>query len=251
MTSIFMFHAVGDPIDIDGSDPHYAVSCEQFTKQILKIGQSVPLADQLAQDGKITTNCITFDDGHLSNFSKAFPILVKHKLSAEFYVNTAFVGDKNYMSWEQLREMQNAGMSIQSHGHHHEYFSDMSESQIESELIQSKKSIEENLGIKVTVFAPPGGRFDNRVVKIAKKLGYQCIATSIPGCVNNGRNFTLPRFAIIHTTNENTVANWCHRFSRDTLKQSLRYSVFSVAKKVLGNKNYERLRGKVLGNGVG
>ncbi len=250
MTSIFMYHAVGDTLDIEGSDPHYAVTCEQFTAQILKIKESLPLAFQLDKNGLVSSNCITFDDGHLSNYTKAFPILLKHNLKAEFYINTAFVGNEHYMTWEQLKEMQKAGMSIQSHGHHHEYFSDMSEAQIESELSESKIQIEKNLGSKVTVFAPPGGRFDDRVVKIAKSLGYQCIATSVPGCVKNSSAFTFPRFAIIHSTSTKTVSNWCRQYSLDTIKQSLRYSIFGLAKRLLGNKNYERLRGKLLGDGA-
>ena len=249
MASIFMYHAVGDSKDIDGSDPHYAVNSENFRQQVVKIATSIPLSQQLAEQGYIHTNCITFDDGHLSNYTVAFPILVEKGLTAEFYINSAFVGNDNYMSWEQLKEMNDAGMSIQSHGHHHNYFSDMSESEIESELRLSKQTIEDKLGSKVSVFAPPGGRFDLRVVKIAKQLGYQCIATSVPGCVKKNQEFTLPRFAIIHSTQTSTIESWCNPYSVASLKQTVRYNLFAIAKKLLGNKNYERLRGKLLGEG--
>ncbi len=250
MTSIFMYHAVGDLNDIEGSDPHYAVSSELFRKQVSVIGESIPLAKQLADQNQITQHCITFDDGHLSNFTVAFPILLEKNLRAEFYINTAFVGTKDYMNWEQLREMQEAGMSIQSHGHHHDYFSDLTIQKIESELSTSKNLIEENLSSPVTVFAPPGGRFDQRVEKMAKQLGYRCIATSVPGVVNNSKAFTFPRFAIIHTTSAATVANWCRPYSIDTIKQSIRYRLFGVAKTLLGNQNYEKLRAKLLGEEV-
>jgi len=249
MTSIFMYHAVGGPDDIVGSDPHYAVSKEQFKEQISKIKNSIPLAFQLRDQNSIDTNSITFDDGHLSNYTVAFPYLRDNNLYSEFYINTAFVGTENYMTWEQLKEMDYAGMSIQSHGHHHYYFSDLSEDEIRVELESSKNLIEEKLGSKVTVFAPPGGRYDERVINIAKQLGYKCIATSEPGNVGKVQSYTYPRYAIISSTSADRVANWCNPYSFDSIKQRARYRLFGLAKRVLGNENYDKLRARILNEG--
>ncbi|MBV1911048.1 MAG: polysaccharide deacetylase family protein [Kangiellaceae bacterium] len=246
MASIFMYHAIGETVDIVGSDPHYAVSARNFEQQLIQIKKSVPLATQLRDNDEITGNCVTFDDGHLSNYLIAFPILKRLNMTSEFYINTAFVGQTNYMSWEQLKEMSQAGMSIQSHGHYHNYFSDLNEQDITEELIKSKQLIEENLEKEVTVFAPPGGRYDSRVVAIAKTLGYRCIANSIPGSITDSYAFLVPRFAVIHSTTAQRVKNWCNPWSIDSIKQQLRYRLFEMAKKALGNKNYDKLRSKLL-----
>lgn len=248
MTSIYMYHAVGDEAQIKGADPHYAVTAKQFDEQVEAIAESVPLAYQVQNNSKITSHCITFDDGHISNYIVAFPILKKYGLTAEFYVNSATVGTDCYMSWEQLIEMDQAGMSIQSHGHTHSYFSDMSDKQIESELQTSKRMIEQNLSNRVTVFAPPGGRIDKRVVKIAKHIGYKCIATSRPGLVSGNALFSLPRFAIIKTTTTARVKAWKNSMSRETLKEVIRFNVFRSAKLVLGNQRYEKMRARLLGD---
>lgn len=248
MGSIYMYHAVGNDEQIVGSDPYYAVTEEAFSKQVDIIGDSEPLAKQVAVNGQIVKHCITFDDGHLSNYCVAFPILKAKKLCAEFYINTAFVGTENYMTWSQLKEMAEAGMSIQSHAHNHHYVSDLTEEEITFELATSKKLIEDNLGTKVTVFAPPGGRIDKRVIRIAKELGYRCIATSVPGVVTNSTSFTLPRFAVLASTSEQKIAAWLERLSLATMKERFRYISFKVIKTILGNQNYTKLRAFLLGD---
>jgi peptidoglycan/xylan/chitin deacetylase (PgdA/CDA1 family) len=240
-----MYHAVGTRIDIDGADPHYAVSAAQFESQIQIIAESEVLAEQI-KTGAINKHCITFDDGHLSNFTVAFPLLKKYKLVAEFYINTDNVGTDNFMNWEQLAEMIAAGMSIQSHGHHHYYFSDLSEDEVRNELETSKRLIEEKLGNEVTVFAPPGGRINNSVVDIASQVGYRCIATSIPGTVSKQSLMQLPRFAVLFNTTDAQVAAWKRRFSLATLKQRIRYIGFGLFKKILGNGIYDKIRALVL-----
>jgi peptidoglycan/xylan/chitin deacetylase (PgdA/CDA1 family) len=71
--------------------------------------------------------CITFDDGYLSNYTQAFPILEKYGFKATIFVIGVSVGstetykDTGYpitphFSWAQAREMMASGLvSIQSH----------------------------------------------------------------------------------------------------------------------------------------
>lgn len=242
-----MYHAVGNALQTVGADPYYAVTSDNFTAQISQIPESIPLAYQVLQSVGVKDHCITFDDGHISNFSIAFPILLEKSLFAEFYVNTSTIGKKGYMSWQHLTDMVKSGMSIQSHGHNHFYFSDLSDKEIYSELETSKKMIEDKLGCDVVVFAPPGGRFDSRVVKISKDLGYMCIASSIPGTVIKVKDFILPRFAVLSTTPNGKIFDWQRNFSYATNIERVRYHSFRLAKKVLGNHRYDDLRSKILG----
>lgn len=247
MSTIYMYHGIGSGPEIEGADPFYAVSKENFVEQIELIGESQPVAHQLREDNSITHHCITFDDGHLSNYTIAFPELLSRNLFAEFYVNTDFIGTENYMTWENLKEMSDAGMSIQSHGHTHPYFSDLAEDEIREQLETSKKLIEEKVGTEVTVFAPPGGRYNKIVVQEAKKLGYRCIANSVPGvCVKN-EAFEVPRFAILATTPNAAVKHYKRSNSYLVLKQRFKYHSFGLAKKLLGNKAYDKVRSAFLG----
>ena len=62
---------------------------------------------------------ITFDDGYDDNYLNAFPILKGYGIRATIFVVPAFVGKKNYLTWEQIKEMSDNGISIQSHNLNH------------------------------------------------------------------------------------------------------------------------------------
>ena len=241
-----MYHGVGNDEQTEGSDPHYRVTEETFLRHLSLIKNSVSIERQFADSKSINTHAITFDDGHISNYEVAFPLLLEKRMTADFYVNSDSIGTKNYISWPQLKEMAQAGMSIQSHGHEHKYISDLSEQEITKQLDYSKKLIEDKLGNSVFVFAPPGGRYDDRVVEISKSLGYKLISSSIPGVVPKSKSFILPRFAVTHNTSDSKISNWQNRLSLNSIFEVSKYQILKNAKKVFGNKSYEKVRAILL-----
>ena len=59
---------------------------------------------------------ITFDDGYVDNYTHAYPILKKYNLKATIFVVTGFLSKrKGYLTWDQLREMEKNGITIESH----------------------------------------------------------------------------------------------------------------------------------------
>ena len=98
---------------------------------------------------------LTFDDGHKTNLSVALPILQRYGFRAEFFANVSFIGQSNFMTWEQLRSLRDAGMSVQSHGVQHDPMTEYSREELVQELRGSKEAIEGNLGSKV-IFCGPG-----------------------------------------------------------------------------------------------
>jgi len=89
------------------------------------------------------------------------------------------------MTWEQLAEMRNAGVSIQSHTVSHPDLrrkkAGASQANYEewlwNELHGSKAMIEEKLGIKVTALALPYGLANEHVREVAAKAGYEMLFT--------------------------------------------------------------------------
>lgn len=100
--------------------------------------------------------CLTFDDARTDFYTDVLPLLRKHKLKALLAVPTSFVGKPNYCSWAMLKECVKSGhVAIASHSHTHP---NMLNGYDESELLLSKKLLEENLGIPVDTFVYPYGR---------------------------------------------------------------------------------------------
>lgn len=132
---------------------------------------------------------ISIDDGYLSGYKVAWPILQKFSYPFTMYIYTDYVkgGPKSggqSMTWEQLAEMRDAGVDIASHTVSHSNLNIKSgktpeqyQQWLETELGESKKILEEHLGIKVKTLAYPYGNHNEQVRKVAMENGYEAAFT--------------------------------------------------------------------------
>ncbi|GAB4174347.1 MAG: hypothetical protein Fur0032_14050 [Terrimicrobiaceae bacterium] len=128
---------------------------------------------------------ITIDDGYASAYHVAWPILKKFSYPFTMYIYTDYVkgGPKaggGSMTWEQLAEMRDAGVDIGSHTvSHSSLTSKKSRSDAEyavwlkHELGDSKKMLEERLGIPIRTIAYPYGNNNEVVRQAAAEAGYE------------------------------------------------------------------------------
>ena len=100
------------------------------------------LYDFLAGQGTLPDRpvLITFDDGYVDNYTNAYPILKKYNLKATIFVVTGFLSKrKGYLTWDQLREMEQNGIAIESHTVTHAPLPDLPDERIREELVESKR----------------------------------------------------------------------------------------------------------------
>jgi peptidoglycan/xylan/chitin deacetylase (PgdA/CDA1 family) len=116
---------------------------------------------------------LTFDDGWREHYSNAFPILKKYGVRATFFVSTGWVGQPEIMSWDEMRQMSEAGMVFGSHSISHPYLDKLSDENLKKEVEDSKKLLEEKLEKKVDYIAYPAGMYNNKVIEAVKAAGYQ------------------------------------------------------------------------------
>ena len=90
---------------------------------------------------------LTVDDGLLSFYENAWPILKEKKIPFIIFINTREVGSFNYMNWEQIRELHKSdNVEIGNHSHSHEYLVDENAEVIKEDILLSIKIFKEKLG---------------------------------------------------------------------------------------------------------
>jgi len=140
---------------------------------------------------------ITFDDGFAGNFHHAFPILKRCGLSATFFITINKVGSQFMMSWDDLKTLCDAGMSIQSHAMNHILMAKLNDQETMSELLDSKQAIESRLAVPVHYISLPNGSYHKRYPALAKKAGYLGGCTSDIGYWDvNSDPYLLKRISI-------------------------------------------------------
>lgn len=164
-----------------GGPEYFSVSAATFSRQLALIQdlnlRGCSIAEAIAQPANAVA--ISFDDGDIGQAVRAFPALASRNMSATFFVTTSWVGTPKYASWDQLRDMRAAGMSIQSHTHTHPFLSEVDERRLRDELRQSRELLDEKLEQRTTMIAFPGGdapRAELRGLLTAE--GYDVVATS-------------------------------------------------------------------------
>ena len=101
------------------------------------------------------------------------------------------------LRWQEVRSMQAAGISFGSHSVTHPILSRVTAVEAEREIVESKRRIEECLGVEVRTFAYPNGRpgdFDETTKRLLQNAGYTCAVTTTPGMNTPGQDpFELKR----------------------------------------------------------
>lgn len=80
---------------------------------------------------------------------------------------------------ELVKEIAARGHEIGNHSDSHAHFPQISESKIRQELDSCSDKIEALTGTRPTLFRPPYGDYDNKVVTVSRDEGYECVQWSI------------------------------------------------------------------------
>ncbi len=169
------------------SGPYNVMALSDITEAIIE-GRSLP----------DYTVAITVDDAFISVYKEAFPRLQSYGFPVTLFVATNAI-DRNlrgYASWDQIREMQAAGVEIgsQTHTHPHMHQIDLTKAKIEIET--SNNRFIEELGIKPRLFAYPYGEYTPEIRDLMKEMGFYAAFGQHSGIMHKSLHpFEFPRFA--------------------------------------------------------
>lgn len=131
---------------------------------------------------------ITFDDGYDDNYVHAFPILKELDMKATIFVISSGIDGGYYMSSDQLKDMVNYGIDIESHTVNHVHLDTLSYEEQLKELKDSKATIEKITNKEVLSIAFPFGDYNENTLKAVTEAGYSIAFTTNRGLANRTDN---------------------------------------------------------------
>jgi peptidoglycan/xylan/chitin deacetylase (PgdA/CDA1 family) len=226
----------------------YVLGDSEFRDQIqwLKTngwaGLSVSQALQYPEQRSVT---ITFDDGCETDLLAAAPTLREAGFNATFFITSGRLGTGGYLSHTQLKELSGMGFEIGCHSMTHSYLTDLDEQGLAREIAQPKTELEQTIGKAVEHFSCPGGRYDSRVLRVARSAGYRSVSTSrIHANSPSTDPFALGRVAMLRGVPLSAFVAICEGKSLRAMRAQA--VLRDGAKKIMGNFIYDQLRSKVL-----
>lgn len=237
---VLMYHGISttDGQSVCSAERKYLVSDHRLSSQLRLIRQQglfVRPLGELCCPSNSAYNAsgvsITFDDGYLSDYTAAFPVLVKFQAPATFFLSTAVVGRPGYLNWSQIAEMQRAGMSFQSHGHEHVYMTRLPASLLDVQLRMSKQIIEDRLTQRVDFLAVPFGDVNRRVMQAAFAAGYKSVCTSWNWPVRIGAA-SVNRVAVYSSTADREFLRLLHGDLLSYAGRAIRAGLLHLPKRV-------------------
>jgi peptidoglycan/xylan/chitin deacetylase (PgdA/CDA1 family) len=165
-------------------------------KTLMHLASGKPVPDR--------TVVLTFDDAYESVYSTAYPLLKEKGWPFTVFVTTMYIGDgyNNFMSWEQLREIQQYRGDIGNHSLSHPHLirkrTDESDAQwherITGEIERAQQSLRKHVGHPLYAVAYPYGEYSKQLRELLRELGYFGLGQQ-SGAVSSESDFqSIPRY---------------------------------------------------------
>ena len=240
---VLMYHDIGKDSGFQNDTAQkYKVGIEEFEKHVKAI------RDYLNQNNLDSESvAFTFDDGGISFYTNAAPILEKYEFKGVFFIATEYIGTEGFLSENQIKELEGKGHTIGSHSHTHpERMDIMSESDLHSEWSKSTRILKEILRHEIKTASIPNGYSSKKVTDVMHACGIHDIYTSSPTTKKEkfkGSNI-IGRYDISSSETAEYVVSLISSSSL-RFKKKIRHDILGVAKFVLGD-TYLKIRQKLL-----
>ena len=184
--------------------PSTNIKMEVFVKQIEMIKNAnyefydiQEFIDNFNQPKNKKKILITIDDAFSSFYEIAWPFLKKNRIPFILFVSTEPVGNKGYMTWDQIREIEQESYGyIGHHSHTHDYLIEKSEEDFIKDIEMASKIFLKELGYVPNLFSYPFGEY-SKFMKDYISENFSFAFGQHSGVIDlNKDKYELPRFPI-------------------------------------------------------
>ena len=200
--AVFVYHRFGEnnypSTNIKMSQ--FKKHLEELTKNNYNVVSTEEIVDALINNKDLPekTVALTIDDAFFSIYKKAWPLLKEKKLPFTIFVSTGPLksNSKNYMNWEQIKEMDSHGVTIGHHTKNHLHLVTEEKEKIISEIEEANNDFLKNLGYVPDIFAYPYGEYSSEIKQITKNYFKAAFGQQSGGIYNGIDIFELPRYSL-------------------------------------------------------
>lgn len=206
--SVLQYHHISKttPASTSTSPEVFARHMELLEQEGFKVWPLPRLLASLKARIKVPAKvvAITFDDGYLSVYDNAYPLLKQRGWPFTVFVASDDI-EHNYgpvMSWQQLQEMQNNGGTIANHSKDHAYLVDVPGdkntqlSTIKRDLYHTELRIQQMLGKTPKLLAYPYGEYNLGIKAVTASLGLMAFGQQSGPLGEDSDWQALPRFPL-------------------------------------------------------
>jgi peptidoglycan/xylan/chitin deacetylase (PgdA/CDA1 family) len=210
---IFMYHYVDElPTDADRIRINLTVSPALFRQHLQFFADngftSISLHEML---DALTTGSplppkpviLSFDDGHLDHYTNVFPMLKEFNMRGTFFIITGFADSNlpDYMNWQQIREMSDAGMEMEAHSITHSELDGRDYDFLVYEILGSSQTLSANLNKPVEFLSYPVGRYDALTLQIIATTPIRAaVTTQLGSYITTDSLYEIPRLRVNNDT---------------------------------------------------
>jgi len=221
----------------------YKLTPEQFRNHIQSIRTATKNQPLIAPNLKALPSrgsslFLTFDDGGRSAFTTIADIMEEVGWRGYFFVTAGYIGHRQFLNVDQIRELHRRGHVIGSHSlRHPAKMSSLSWDELIEEWGASVQILSDILGEPVRVASVPGGFYSKQVAQTAAQSGIEVLFTSEPttssrvvdGCAVLGR-YVIQRWTRPETASAIAAGNLAPR-----LRQRIYWDTKKALKAMAGD----------------
>lgn len=214
---VLAYHKIDQPtadIKLRGaftSPKNFARQMNYLKKQNFTFYTASELIDLYRDNGAFPPRAVTvtFDDGWKDNYTFAFPVLHDLGVKATIFLVPSCIGQtsdqvvgdgegkREHLSTENILEMSQYGIEFGSHTLNHKLLHRISEPEVEFEISESKKQIENLTQKPCRVLAYPAGFFTDAAQEAVKNAGYIAAFSTVYADSDKINLFALNRIEIL------------------------------------------------------
>jgi peptidoglycan/xylan/chitin deacetylase (PgdA/CDA1 family) len=156
--------------------------------RILSMDQAIKYMERTARIKKGRPISLTFDNGYLDFYEKAFPLLRDYGFPCTVLVSPPRIGESltmganevPYLDWDMLRQLAREGMTIGAYEDAKWNVNDIPGAVLRRHIVDYKKVLEDRLGMEIRYFGVKEGVPSHGIRDLLVSEGYRAFLTECP-----------------------------------------------------------------------